>query len=72
MVSAIVAILFIALTITIPTAIALLRGLKFTPTNPNCKEDVNDVKMNITAIKVIVTFDAVAMLTAFILIQFIA
>lgn len=64
------AVIFIALSISIPTMLALLGGLQFTPKDPNCPEDVKDVKTNIKAVKGVLIFDTLALLAVLILLQF--
>lgn len=71
MIEIITAILFIALSVSIPTTIALMCGMKFAPTDTSCPEEVRGVKINILAIKIVVALCSTAMLVALILIQLI-
>lgn len=62
----IIPILFVALAINVPIMIAYLMGLQFQIKNPDCSQDVKDVKNNILLTKVVqvlnVTLFAVLMI----------
>lgn len=59
--SAIIAIVFVALAINVPTMIAYLIGLKFQINNFGCPGEVKSVKTNILMTKVIQVFNVVVL-----------
>lgn len=71
MVSVIIGIIFLALIINVPTMIAYLIGLKFQITDPNCKDEVRDVKINIAMTKIIQVINVLLFVVILILIHFV-
>lgn len=67
MISLVVAIMFIACAINIPTMIVYLKGLQFQINDPKCSADVNDVKKNILMTKIVQVFNTVICLVTLIL-----
>ena len=61
--------LFVALAINIPTMIAYLIGLQFQIKEPNCPQDVKDVKRNILITKIMQVFHTVVLLILIILLS---
>ena len=56
--------LFVSLALSIPLTGALWKGLKFTPTDQNCPEDVKNVERNIRSVKIFTTITTVLNLIA--------
>lgn len=69
MISIMTALVFVALAVNIPTAIAVLVGLKYAPTDAKCPEDVKDAKMNVNAIKTVFVFDVAVFVALLVLLQ---
>lgn len=65
----IIVIVFIAMVMNIPFAIAVNMGLKLKENNPNCAEERADVEGNKRAIKVVQTINAVISIVLFILLM---
>ena len=61
--------LFVALAINIPATIAYLIGLQFQIKDPNCPEDVKNVKKNILVTKIMQVFNTIVLLTLIILLS---
>jgi hypothetical protein len=57
--SFIIALVFIALAINVPTMIAYLIGLKFQITDYGCPEEVKSVKTNILMTKIVQVFNVI-------------
>lgn len=61
--------LFVALVINIPTAIANIIGLNLQIDDPSCKEEVKNVKMNRAVLKGVQYFNVIVFLVIMILVQ---
>lgn len=62
--------LFLQLVFSIPFTIAVLKGLKYVPEDPNCPEEVKSVKLNILGIKISAVVTLITGLIAIIFTQF--
>lgn len=59
-------IIFIAIIINFPFTIANYIGLQFQVSNPECPQDIKDVKNNIRTVKIIQTINLIIFITIFI------
>jgi hypothetical protein len=69
MLNVITVLLFIALVMNIPTAIANFIGVNLQIEDSSCKEEVKNVKMNRLVLKIIQLLNCLIFLIVFILIQ---
>lgn len=69
MISIMTTLIFFALVVNIPTAIAFFVGLKDATTDAKCSEDVKDIKMNVNAIKTVFVFDVAVFIALMVLLQ---
>lgn len=69
MISIMTTLVFVALAVNIPTAIAVFVGLKYAPTDAKCSEDVKDAKKNVNAIKTVFVFDVAVFVALMVLLQ---
>lgn len=71
MISIMTILCFVALAVNIPTAIAVLIGLKNTQNNAKCSEEVRDMNINVNAIKTVFVFDVAVFIALMVLLQFV-